>query len=115
MTDLPLTDNNEKFLMVIHDRLLGSVTLDAMTSMEAETCAHKFIQSHWRHHGFPNALTSDRGSNWVGHFWKNLCQRVGAQQPLSTAFHLQKDRGTEIMNLEIIIYLRALISYAQDD
>lgn len=115
MTDLPLTDQNEKFLMVIHDRLLGSVTLEPMSSMNAEACAEKFIQCHWRYHGFSHALTSDRGSNWVGHFWKTLCKRVGIQQRLSTAFHPQTDGGTERMNQEIITYLRAYISYAQDD
>ena len=63
MTDLPVTDKKEKFLMVIHDRLLGSATLEAMETIEAEACADKFILSHWRYHGLPNSLISDRGSN----------------------------------------------------
>ena len=74
MTDLPLTSKGEKFLMVIHDRLLGSVTLEAMSTMEAEACAEKFIQSHWRYHSFPNFLTSERGFNWISHFSRKVCQ-----------------------------------------
>ena len=64
MTELP-AENEEapRFLMVIADRLLHSVTLEAMTSMEAEDCAQVFLNSHWRFHGFPFAMTSDHGSN----------------------------------------------------
>ncbi|KAI1006047.1 hypothetical protein K3495_g2170 [Podosphaera aphanis] len=94
MTDLPLTKNNEKFLMVIHDRLLGCATLEAMDTMEAESYAERFVQCHWRYHGFPSFLTSDRGSNWVGRFWRRLCQLVGIKQRISTAFHPQTDGGT---------------------
>ena len=113
MTDLPQTNKNEKFLMVIHDRLLGGATLEAMESMEAEECAERFVACHWRYHGFPNSITSDRGSNWVGCFWKRLCKLVGIQQRLSTAFHPQTDGGTERINQEVLTYLRAYISYAQ--
>ena len=115
MTDLPSTNKKERFLMVIYDRLLGSATLEAMETMEAEACAENFVLSHWRYHGFPNSLTSDRGSNWVGHFWKKLCQCVGIQQRFSTAFHPQTDGSTERMNQEVLTYLRAYISYAQND
>lgn len=101
--------------MVIHDRLLGGATLEAMETMEAESCAERFIHCHWRYHGFPNFITLDRGSNWVGQFWRRLCQLVSIKQRLSIAFHPQMDGGTERMNQEIITYLRANISYAQDD
>ena len=61
-------DGDPRFLMVIADRLLHSVTLEPMATMEAEECARIFVNSHWRFHGFPSALTSDRGSNWTGRF-----------------------------------------------
>lgn len=77
MTDLPLTNKNERFLIVIHDQLLGGAPLESMETMEAESCAERFVQCYWRYHGFPNFLTSDRGSNWVGRFWRRLCQLVG--------------------------------------
>ena len=68
MTDLPQQNKqNPQFLMVVADRLLKSVTLEAMTSMGAEECAKRFLNCHIRFHGFPKALTSDRESNWVCH------------------------------------------------
>lgn len=64
MTDFPSEDAGDpRFLMVITDRSLKSVTLEAMTSMKAEECVTRFLQCHYRFHGFPKYLKSDRGSN----------------------------------------------------
>lgn len=60
MTELPAKAKGDpQFLMVITDRLLKQVTLEAMTSMKAEDCAERFLQAHFRFHGFPAAITSD--------------------------------------------------------
>jgi hypothetical protein len=115
MTDLPAEGNSPKYLMVITDRLLKSVTLEAMTTMEAEACAERFLQCHYRFHGFPSAVTSDRGSNWTGRFWRKLCELTRIEQRLSTAFHPQTDGATERMNQEVLGYLRAFIAYSQLD
>ncbi|CCE31947.1 uncharacterized protein CPUR_05804 [Claviceps purpurea 20.1] len=116
MTELPAeNDGDPRFLMAISDRLLHSVTLEAMTTMDAEACAKVFVNSHWRFHGFPAALTSDRGSNWTGRFWRRLCHLVGIEQRLSTAFHPQTDGATERWNQEVLAVLRAFISYSQTD
>ncbi|KAI1000349.1 hypothetical protein K3495_g7846 [Podosphaera aphanis] len=68
--------------------------------MSAEAGAKRFLQCFYRFHGFPSAITSDRGSNWVGDFWRRLCERAGIQQRLSTAFHPQTDGATERANQE---------------
>jgi hypothetical protein len=116
MTDLPAENEGDpRYLMVITDRLLKSVTLEAMDTMEAEACAERFLQCHYRFHGFPRAITSDRGTNWVGKFWTKLCELVGIEQRLSTAFHPETDGATERMNQEVQAYLRAFVTYAQYD
>ncbi|KAI0991274.1 hypothetical protein K3495_g16913, partial [Podosphaera aphanis] len=114
MTDLPVS-NGATNIMVITDRLLKSVTLEAMEKMDAESCAKKFLDCHWRFHGFPNALTSDRGTNWTSKFWTHLCKLVGMEQRLSTAYHPQTDGATERANQEVQTYLRAYVAYTQYD
>ena len=99
--------------MVITDRLLKSVTLEAMTSMKATDCAERFLQCHYRFHGFPKFITSDRGSNWIGEFWQTLCKLTRMEQRFLTAFHPQTDRATERINQEVQAYLRAFITYLQ--
>ena len=114
MTDLPTKSKDQpRFMMVITDRLLKSCTLEAMSTMAAENCAERFIQCHYRFHGFPSHITSDRGSNWVGDFWTHLCKLLKIEQRLSTAFHPETDGSTERMNQEILAYLRCFISYSQ--
>ncbi|KAI0991393.1 hypothetical protein K3495_g16794 [Podosphaera aphanis] len=114
MTDLPAKSKGDpRFLMVITDRLLKSCTLEAMETMTAEDCAKRFVHCHYRYHGFPKFITSDRGSNWVGDFWTCLCKLVKIEQRLSTAYHPETDGSTERMNQEVLAYLRAFISYTQ--
>lgn len=116
MTELPAQKKGDpRYLMVITDRLTKGVTLEAMETMEAEACAERFVQCHVRYHGFPKAMVSDRGSNWVSTFWGQVCKLTRVQRQLSTAFHPQTDGATERANQEVLAYLRAFISYAQFD
>ena len=115
MTDLPADKNQLRYFMVITDRLSKEIILEAMDTMTAELCAKAFLNCFYRFHGFPKAITSDRGSNWVGYFWKRLCKQTGIEQRLSTAFHLQTDGATERANQEVQEYLRAFVTYSQND
>ncbi|KAF4476972.1 Transposon Tf2-6 polyprotein [Colletotrichum fructicola Nara gc5] len=115
ITDLPPTDKNERFLWVIIDRLGKGVTLEAMQSMEAEACAERFLSCHFRFHGVPTSIVSDRGSNWTSRFWRQFCKLLGIEQRLSTAYHPQTDGGPERMNQEIQAYLRNYVTYSQKD
>lgn len=102
-------------MMVVVDRLTGSVEIEAMSTMKAEDCAKIFMALHVRHHGFPRHITSDRGSNWVGDSLRELCRQTGMTRRLSTAFHPQTDGATERKNQKILAYLRAFFTYAQFD
>ncbi|XP_044724606.1 reverse transcriptase (RNA-dependent DNA polymerase) domain-containing protein [Hirsutella rhossiliensis] len=73
------------------------------------------VPCHYRFHGMPRSIVSDRGSNWLSRFWKRFCRLAGVTQKLSTAYHPQTDGGPERMNQEIEAYLRAYVSYVQDD
>jgi transposase InsO family protein len=116
MTDLPShEEGGPRYLMVITDRLSKYVQLEAMESMKSQTCAARFKEVWWRFRGFPNAIISDRGSDWVGDFWSELCRLVGIKQLLSTSYHPQTDGGTERMNQEVQQYMRCYLTFAQED
>ncbi|CAJ2661542.1 unnamed protein product [Trifolium pratense] len=97
MTDLPGEKDQPRFLMVITDRLSKEIILEAMTTMTAEACAIRFLHCFYRFHGFPRAIVSDRGSNWVGDFWRRLCNRVAANDPLPS--QKQDDYQPEPINV----------------
>ncbi|KAI0991249.1 hypothetical protein K3495_g16938, partial [Podosphaera aphanis] len=86
-----------------------------MDKMDAETCAERFLNCHWRFHGFPRAITSDRGSNWTSKFWRRLSELAGMKQRLSSGYHPQTDGATERANQEVQTYLRAYVAYTQHD
>ena len=116
ITDLPPTgETGARYLWVIVDRFTKAVTLEVMTTMEAEACAERFLNCHFRFHGMPNSIVSDRGSNWTSHFWTSFCRLAGIEQRLSTAYHPQTDGASERTNQEIQAFLRAFVNYAQDD
>lgn len=112
MTELPAKEQSPRYVMAITDRLLKSIILEAKSSMKVEGCAKRFLNCHYRFHSFPSALTSDRGSNWVGNFWRHLYKKVSIEQRLSTAFHPQTDGATERPNQEVLFYLRCFLSFA---
>ncbi|OAQ57986.1 Pol [Purpureocillium lilacinum] len=83
--------------------------------MDAEVCAQRFLQCHYRFHGMLRSIVSDRGSNWLSRFWKRFCKPARITQRLSTAYHPQTDGGPERTNQEIQAYLRAYVCYLQGD
>jgi transposase InsO family protein len=68
-----------------------------------------------RLHGLPKTIISYRGPQYAAVFWKRLCERLGIDQRLSTAFHPQIDGQTERMNATMEQYLRIFTSHQQDD
>ena len=102
-------------LMVITDRLTKSVILISMVEITAERVADAFFTHFYMHHGLPRAITSDRGSQFMGAFWRIVCEKLSIQRRLSTAFHPQSDGATERANQEVERILRAFTTYTQDN
>ena len=63
----------------------------------------------------PRKVISDRGSQFISNFMKELCNQLGIKRNPSTAYHPQTDSQTERVNQEMEQYLRLYISYRQDD
>ena len=81
----------------------------------AEETAELFIQHVLRLHGVPEEIISDRGSQFVSHFWKRFLELLNIKRCLSTAYHPQSDGQTERTNQTLEQYLRCFVSYHQDD
>jgi predicted aspartyl protease len=114
ITDLP-SSNENTFLMVITDRLFKSVILQPMKSITTEVVAETLCWCLFQHHGFPGAIVSDRGPQFVGLMWKRVCELMKIQRRLSTAFHPETDGSTERMNQVVEEYLRCFTTYFQEN
>lgn len=113
VTDMP-PSNGCTNIMVITDRLLKEIFTFGTNSIASEVCAKVFIDRYNRYHGLQRNLTSDRGSDWVSHFWKTFCEVIGILQRLATAYHLQSN-ASQRANQEIFKYLQAFLCYAKNN
>jgi hypothetical protein len=101
--------------MVITDRLGKGVIFEDLSDIETETVARRFMHCFYRRHGLPEAITSDRGGQFVGHLWRRICQLAKVNQRLSSSYHPETDGATERMNQTLEEYIRLFCSHAQDD
>ena len=81
----------------------------------AEAPAKLLIDNVWRYHGLPNSMISDRGRKFVSAVWKAWSKILGITAKLSTAYHPETDRQSEIANQEMERHLRSFTNYNQDN
>ena len=114
ITDLPEVEGSNACL-VITDRLSKGVIFEPINSMTAEATADVFLRAVYRHHGLPNDIVTDRGTQWANAFWKRICDQLKITRRLSTSFHPQTDGSTERMNQELQHFIRVFCTYQQSD
>ncbi|KAM4055897.1 integrase core domain-containing protein [Hirsutella rhossiliensis] len=74
-----------------------------------------FISRVYCLHGTPDNVISDRGSQFISEFWRQVSDRLGVRLRHSSAFHPETDGQTERINAGIEQYLRAFMNFHQDD
>ena len=83
--------------------------------LSVETLASAFISRVYCLHGAPDSIVSDRGTQFIAEFWKQLSDRLGVRLRHSSAFHPETDGQTERVNAGVEQYLRAFMNFHQDD
>lgn len=105
VTDLAVSGDCTNIL-VITDRLSKDIVVFGANLIAAEICANLFVDRYYTYVGFPKYLSSDRGCDWMSHFWRAFCRLTGITQRLTTAYHPQSN-ASERVNQELYKYLRA--------
>jgi hypothetical protein len=103
-------------VLVVVDRLgKHPISIPCYKEVTAEETAHLFIKHVYQYKGPPDTIVSDRGPQFISHFWKEFCRILRIKLKLSTAHHPQTDGQTEVANQHIQKQLRPFVSYYQDD
>ena len=115
VTGLPKVEEKDAVCVVV-DRLTKERHIIVINyRIEAREFARFFVDHVYRLHGLPRSITSDRETQFVNEFWRYVCEALEIMHALSTAYHSETDDQTERFNAVFEQYLRAYVSYNQDD
>ena len=87
-------------------------THDTITSPEL---AQLFLLHIFTKHGVPAHVMSDRGSEFISHFFRSLGKTLDMKLHFTSGYHPEGDRQTEQANQTLEQYLRMYCNYQQDN
>src|SRR3979411_708456 len=103
-------------ILVIIDQLTKQgifvPTHDTITSPQL---AELFVLHVFSKHGVPSHTTSDRGTEFVTHFFRSLGKVLDINLHFTSGYYLEGDGQTERVNQTLEQYLRVFCSYQQDN
>lgn len=79
------------------------------STLDTKGFAKLFFREIFPHYGMPEAIVSDRGTQWNSEFFHALCDATGIQLRLSTAHHPQTNGLVERYNEVISTALRHFV------
>jgi len=90
----------------------GLVTYDTLTAVQL---AELFVLHVFSKHGVPSHVTSDRGSEFVSHFFRGLGKALDMNLHFTSGYHPEGDGQTERANQTLEQYIRSYCNYQQDN
>jgi len=103
-------------ILVIVDRLSKQsvfiLTHDMITS---QGLAKLFVMHVFSKHGVLSHITSDRGSEFVSHFFRSLGTALDMKLHFTSGYHPEADGQTERTNHTLEQYIRVYCNYQQDN
>src|SRR6202453_3916995 len=77
--------------------------------------AQLFVLHVFSKHGVPSHVTSDRGTEFVSHFFRSLGKALNMKLHFTSGYHPEGDGQTERTNQTLEQYLRIYCNYQQDN
>jgi hypothetical protein len=104
---LPRTPDHFDMILVVVDKFSKMAHFIATTSHATAKHTAKLLLEHViRLHGVPEAIISDRGTQFTAKLFRKVWDQLGTDLRLSTAYHPQSDGQTERVNRELEQQLR---------
>jgi hypothetical protein len=85
---LSTTPEGYRYLLTMVDRTTRWLEAVPFRDIEAAMCADTFTAMWVTRFDVPALLTSDQGCQFVSSLWGHLCEQLGVQRQLTTAYHL---------------------------
>ena len=107
--ELPMTENGNKYILVISDYLTKWTESFAMPNMEARTCAKILVQEVVSRLGIPNKIHSYQGRQFESNLFAEMCALLQIEKTRTTAYHPQSDGMVERFNRTLCAMLSAFV------
>jgi transposase InsO family protein len=96
---MPPSKEGYNMVFVVINRLSKqAVSFPYYKTVTAEDIVRFYINIIFRYKDPPDSIISDRGLQFVSNFWKEFYRILDIKLKLSTAYHLQTDGQTKIIN-----------------
>ncbi|GJZ79087.1 putative nucleotidyltransferase, ribonuclease H [Tanacetum coccineum] len=109
MRPFPKSRGN-KYILVAVDYVSKWVEAQALPTNDARVVV-KFLRGLFARFGVPKALISDRGTHFFNSQLERALQKYDVTHKLSTTYHPQSNRQTEVTNRAIKRILETLVGY----
>ena len=112
---LPLSSGFTSILVIVDRFTKQALFLPTTDQATSQDVAQLYFKNVFAHHGVPAHITSDRGSEFVSHFFRSLGSMLGIRLHFTSGYHPQGDGQTERINQVLEQYLRIHCNYQQDN
>jgi len=112
---LPLTERNNRYVLVVADYFTKWVELFAIPDQTAETCAHKICSEVVCRLGSPLQLHSDQGRNYESDLFKQMCNLLEIRKTRTSPRNPKGNGMLERMMRTVVRMVRAYLRGEQRD
>ena len=103
-------------ILVIVDRFTKqSIFIPTTDTVTSQDLAQLFVLHIFSKHGVLSHITSDRGSEFISHFWRSLGKALDIRLHFTSGYHPEGDGQTERTNQTLEQYLCIYCNYQQDN
>src|SRR5258708_17163405 len=112
---LPASENFSTILVVVNCLMKQAIFIPSHNTVNALQVVQLFLTHIFSKHRVPSHVTSDRGSEFVSHFFRSLGKLLQMRLHFTSGYHPEGDGQTEHANQVLEQYLRVYTNYQQDN
>ena len=112
---LPSSDGFTSILVIVDHLSKQGIFILTYNTITSPELAKLFVTHVFSKHGVPTHVTSNRGSEFVSHFFRSLGKALRMTLHFTSGYHSEGDGQTELTNQTLEQYLQIYCNYQQDN
>jgi hypothetical protein len=105
-----MKQGNDYVFVVINQFSKMAILTACKKNVTVTDTSKLFFERVWVHFGIPQTIISDRDKRFLNNFWSSLWSLLDTKLTKSTAFHLQTDGQTKVVN-RMMVHISRMYNY----